>query len=63
LSKGMNAYRLSAYGVVMGLCAFSAVIFSQPLDSPNMFRLGAVLIGFGGGLLWDMRWVILDPLD
>jgi MFS transporter, BCD family, chlorophyll transporter len=50
LSHGMNPYRLSAYGLVVGLFAFSAVIFSEPLDSPNLFRLGATLIGFGGGL-------------
>jgi len=30
--------------------AFSAVIFAAPLDSPTLFRIGALLIGLGGGL-------------
>ncbi|MEY4537157.1 MAG: hypothetical protein RL171_1308, partial [Pseudomonadota bacterium] len=50
LSKGYNAYRISAAGLLLGLIAFSMVIFSEPLGSPNLFRLGALLIGFGGGL-------------
>lgn len=50
LGKGMNAHRLAAYGAVVGLVAFSAVIFSEPLESANLFRVGATLIGFGGGL-------------
>jgi BCD family chlorophyll transporter-like MFS transporter len=50
LSRGMNAYRLAAYGLVAGLFAFSAVIFSEPLGSATLFRVGATLIGFGGGL-------------
>jgi BCD family chlorophyll transporter-like MFS transporter len=29
---------------------FSAVIFAAPLDSPTLFRAGAILIGYGGGL-------------
>jgi MFS transporter, BCD family, chlorophyll transporter len=36
--------------VLAGVIAFSAVIFAAPLESPAMFRTGAVLIGFGGGL-------------
>lgn len=50
LSRGANAYRISALGAVVGLVAFSCVIFSEPLVEPNLFRLGATLIGFGGGL-------------
>lgn len=50
LAAGMNAYRLAAYGAVIGLVAFSCVIFSEPLHEPDLFRLGAALIGFGGGL-------------
>ena len=33
-----------------GVVAFAAVIFAAPLDSALLFRAGAVLIGFGGGL-------------
>jgi BCD family chlorophyll transporter-like MFS transporter len=35
---------------VVGLVAFSAVIFAEPLHSPLLFRAGTLLIGFGGGL-------------
>ncbi len=50
LGRGGNAYRLSAVGALIGLVAFSCVIFSAPLDSTSLFRFGVVLIGFGGGL-------------
>ncbi|MCG6943097.1 MAG: BCD family MFS transporter [Thiohalocapsa sp.] len=50
LTRGADTYRLSAYGALIGICAFTAVIFSDPLDSPWLFRAGAMLIGFGGGL-------------
>ena len=50
LTRGGDPYRIAAYGVLGGLVAFSAVIFAEPLASPNLFRLGAMLIGFGGGL-------------
>lgn len=50
LSRGSDPSRLAAYGALVGLVAFSAVIFAEPLGSPNLFRVGACLIGFGGGL-------------
>lgn len=50
LHRGMDPYRLAAYGALAGVCAFSAVIFAEPLGSPGLFRLGALLIGFGAGL-------------
>ena len=50
LGRGSDPSRLAALGVLVGLVAFSAVIFAEPLDSPLLFRLGATLIGFGGGL-------------
>jgi BCD family chlorophyll transporter-like MFS transporter len=50
LGRGADPHRLAAMGAVAGLAAFSAVIFAAPLDSPLLFRAGAVLIGFGGGL-------------
>lgn len=50
LSKGMNACRLSALGLVMGMVAFPCVIFSAPLQFTPLFQLGAALIGFGSGL-------------
>jgi BCD family chlorophyll transporter-like MFS transporter len=50
LAADADPYRLAAYGVVAGLLAFSAVIFSAPLGSAALFRVGTALIGFGGGL-------------
>jgi len=50
LQDGSDPYRLAALGAVMGLAAFSCVIFAAPLDSAWLFRAGTVLIGFGGGL-------------
>ena len=50
LAKGIDPMRLAAYGAVAGLPAFSAVIFSAPLDAGWLFRVGAFGIGFGGGL-------------
>lgn len=50
LGRGINPHRISALGLLVGIAAFSAVIFSEPLGSSNLFRAGAALIGFGGGL-------------
>jgi BCD family chlorophyll transporter-like MFS transporter len=50
LSRGADPLRLAAYGTLVGIVAFAAVIFADPLDSPLLFRLGTSLIGFGGGL-------------
>ena len=50
LGRGGDTYRLAAFGALVGLFAFSAVIFSAPLASALLFRLGTIMIGFGGGL-------------
>ncbi len=50
LARGAEPLRLSAYGTLVGVFAFAAVIFAAPLDSALLFRFGAILIGFGGGL-------------
>jgi BCD family chlorophyll transporter-like MFS transporter len=50
LGQGADPYRLAALGVLTGVAAFSAVIFSAPLSSPALFRVGAILIGLGGGV-------------
>ena len=50
LKQGRDAYLLAAYGALIGVPAFAAVIFSGALGAPMLFRLGAFLIGFGGGL-------------
>lgn len=50
LSRGADPCRLAALGAVAGLPAFAFVILSAPLDSVSVFRVGTLLIGFGGGL-------------
>ena len=50
LTRGHDPHRLAAYGMVLGVFAFAAVIMSDPMGSPFLFRAGAVLIGLGGGL-------------
>lgn len=50
LAAGLNPYRMGARGILAGLVAFSAVIFSNPMASPEVFFAGACLIGLGGGL-------------
>lgn len=50
LDRGEDPHRLAALGALVGVVAFSAVIFAAPLDAPLLFRIGTVLIGFGGGL-------------
>jgi BCD family chlorophyll transporter-like MFS transporter len=50
LGRGADPFRVAAVGALLGLPAFSAVIFSAPLESAHTFRCGVALIGFGGGL-------------
>lgn len=50
LSRGTDPHRLAAYGAVIGLFAFAAVVFAAPLESVLVFRLGVAMIGLGGGL-------------
>ncbi len=50
LANGVNPMRMGARGLLAGVIAFCAVIFSNPLGSNELFFVGACLIGFGGGL-------------
>jgi BCD family chlorophyll transporter-like MFS transporter len=50
LADGADPYRLAAYGVLVGLAAFSSVIFAGALVSPFLFGVGVTLIGLGVGL-------------
>lgn len=50
LARGGNMYRIAAFGALVGVVAFSTIIFAQPLGSANLFRVGVLLVGFGGGL-------------
>ena len=50
LSRGGDPHRLAAAGLMVGIVAFTAVILAGPMESSLIFRVGTVLIGFGGGL-------------
>jgi BCD family chlorophyll transporter-like MFS transporter len=41
---------MAAMGVLVGVAAFSTVIFAAPMGSGAIFFAGAALIGFGGGM-------------
>ncbi len=50
LKGGSHPVRLAATGALIGIVAFSTVVFAEPLGSASLFRGGTFLIGFGGGL-------------
>jgi BCD family chlorophyll transporter-like MFS transporter len=50
LTRGHDACRLAAYGLLVGLPAFILVLMAAPLGSPLLFGFGAFLIGFGMGM-------------
>jgi BCD family chlorophyll transporter-like MFS transporter len=50
LQRGSDPHRLAAFGGLVGIGAFAAVIFAAPLESATLFRIGSLFIGFGGGL-------------
>lgn len=50
LDRGTDPHALAAIGVLVGLIAFSTVIFASPLQSRLLFQFGAGLIGFSAGL-------------
>ncbi len=49
LYHGGDPYRLAAFGTLAGVVGFASVIFADPMGSALLFRIGAILIGFGGG--------------
>ena len=50
LARGADAHRLAASGLLAGVVAVSAVLFSAPLESVVLFGSGTILIGFGNAL-------------
>lgn len=50
LGAGFETHRLGAAGILIGVFAFTLVIFAQPLGIPIVFQTGTFLIGLGGGL-------------
>ena len=50
LARGADPIRISAVGAMIGVFAFSAVVFAAPLASETLFRIGTFAIGVGNGL-------------
>jgi MFS transporter, BCD family, chlorophyll transporter len=50
LGRGADPYRVAGIGALVGLLAFSFVIFSAPTLSVVLFASGVILIGMGGGV-------------
>ncbi len=50
IGRGACANRIAGYGMGWGTIAFACVMLAAPFDSPLMFAMGSLLIGFGGGL-------------
>jgi MFS transporter, BCD family, chlorophyll transporter len=50
LIQKMDPYRMAARGLLIGISAFSAVVFAAPMGSTSLFFAGAFGIGLGGGL-------------
>jgi len=50
LAAGADPHRLAGYGAVVGIAAFSLVIFATPSGQAGFLYLGATLIGLGAGL-------------
>ena len=49
LSRGGDAYKLAAFGSLVGIAGFSLVLFAAPFASLPVFWAGTLAIGFGGG--------------
>jgi BCD family chlorophyll transporter-like MFS transporter len=63
LHRGADAHRLAAHGALIGVFAFAAVVFAEPLQSATLFRGGTLLIGFGGGLFSVATLTVAMGLD
>jgi BCD family chlorophyll transporter-like MFS transporter len=50
LGRGTDPFRMAARGPLVGIAAFSAVVFAAPLGSTALFFAGAFGIGLGGGI-------------
>ena len=63
LLRGYDANRLAAIGVLIGVCAFAAIIFAAPLSSGALFRFGNFLLGLGSGLFAVSTLTVAMSLD
>ena len=63
LKTATDPHRIAARGILIGLIAFSAVIFAAPANSPFLFFAGAAGIGLGGGLFSIATLTLAMTLD
>ncbi len=50
MGTGLDAYRMAARGILVGIAAFSAIILAGLISSVALFYIGALGIGLGVGL-------------
>jgi BCD family chlorophyll transporter-like MFS transporter len=50
LARGADPARMARAGAVVGLPAFAAILVAAPAQSVTLYAVGALLIGFGGGV-------------
>jgi BCD family chlorophyll transporter-like MFS transporter len=50
IGKSFCANRIAGYGLGWGTLGFAGVMLAAPLDSPVVFALSVLVIGYGGGL-------------
>ncbi|WP_310497198.1 PucC family protein [Sandarakinorhabdus sp.] len=50
LSLGSDPFRMARLGAIIGLPAFSLVIFAASSNAPSIFTLGVLMAGLGAGL-------------
>ena len=50
LGRGADPYRLASTGALVGLFAFTALVFAAPFNSAGLFAVGVACIGLGAGL-------------
>jgi len=52
IRRGWDEHRAAAYGALLGIFAFAAVMLAAPLASLPLFAGGTALIGFGSGMFF-----------
>jgi len=50
LGRGMDPVQVALYGALVGVPAFGAILIAAPGQTPELFVLGILIIGFGAGL-------------
>jgi BCD family chlorophyll transporter-like MFS transporter len=63
LNLRVDPQRIAAVGALLGIFAFAAVVFADPLQSALLFRIGTFLIGVGSGLFSVCMLIAAMELD